>query len=575
MRKIILTGLLLLMCLPVQAFMDFKLPDRRPSAEKWCFDYANVLSDETEEKINDEGRAIQRSFDVDLIVAILPDLGGRDVNEYAVDMFSKWQIGKSTQGKKGLLILIAQEEQKVRIEVGYDLEGFYTDAYVGQVERDILKEFLEQAEWGVGFLATIESFLFRIINNDQQEDVRDIAAPDDDHLSYYSQGAGATNVFEFGAALNAPLPGNYDEVRQYFSAQPTPELAFQRYMELCAKGVKHNNDLTLFTDLSNRFWKNWKHTSGQQKAEAQEVSGKPYYIKIKDDHAVVFFPAKDMKKSPMYFLFKADEGWQVDIATMTRCMRVVGPGWMMLTDIFHAYSEIIIEEYNLVQGFLAPWGDTTGGNHIYLMGGVANDANIPGISIGIWSGYKENSNLKPEDSVIAVNGQPIHDREFDRLRSFFEGAQAGTQFEIELIRDGKRITVTEMIPSAEDGFRFFRPCLKTPRQWLGVYMVQSLDSEWNVTRRLRDQGRFENSSLCEIIDIYPGSPADRAGLKVRDLIVDYGADDNNGEVMPLDVIEHLARTKPGERIIFTVVRDLKDVLKIEVIPEETMHKGYF
>ena len=290
---IVLTGLVLaVLFVPEAQSGIFPVPSRRPSAERWCFDYAGVLGADQQEKINDQGRGIQKGLDVDLVVVTVPDLGGREINDYTADLFSRWRIGRSTQGKKGVLILIAQKEQAVRIEVGVDLEGIYTDAYVGETERTILTEFLAQAEWGVGFLATIESFVFRLYNQEAVEEVRNIAAPGDP-LPYYSQGAGASGVFDFGAALNRPLPDDYAELRAYFSAQPTPELAFQRYMELCARGVKHNNDLTLFTDLSNQLWSQWPHTSGQQKSEAREVSGRSYLIKQKDNHAVVFFPEVD------------------------------------------------------------------------------------------------------------------------------------------------------------------------------------------------------------------------------------------------------------------------------------------
>lgn len=548
---------------------------RRPSHEKWCFDYARVLPANVEEDINDEGRSIQKAFDVDFVVAIVPDLGGRDINRYAVDMFSNWEIGKSTQGKKGILILIAKKEQRTRIEVGYDLEGIYTDAYVGQVEREILKEFLEQAEWGVGFSATIENFVFRIYNKDMKTEVKSIKAPDKD-LDYYSQGAGAQNVFDYGAALKKTLPEDYQEIKQYFSAQPTPDAAFQRYMELKVKMVKHNNDLTLFTDLSNKFWKGWKHTSGQSRAEAEHISGKPYIIKQKEDHAVVFFPESDpekLKKTPMYYLFKADEGWQVDINTMTRGMRCVGPGWWMVTDTFHPYSAIILEEYNLVGGFLTPWNDSKAYAHFSNLDSYFYDKNEPGHHINVYHGYENKSQLKRGDSILSVNGEKV--RDVSHFWGFFRGTQAGASFEMELLRDGRKMKVTETLGGSPDGFRLYRSCLKTPRQWIGVYMVQALDSEWRHTMKLRDQGKFRYSSLCSIIDIYPGSPADKAGLKPLDLIVHYGAPDDNGEIMPYDVTRHLYKMKPGETMNLTIVRDLNKIMNIKVTPEETMHRGYF
>ena len=551
------------------------IPVSRPSHEQYCFDYAGVLLDDTSQKIENQSSSIKRSFDIDFVVMIIPTLGEKDIFDTAVRLFSQWEIGKSTQGKKGILILIAQKEQKIKIEIGYDLEGIYTDTYVGQVEREILKEFLEQSEWDIGFLATIENFLFRIFNNDLMEEVKNISSPEED-LKYYSQGAGATNVFDFGAALRNPLPETPVKVKEYFSAQPTPELTFQRYMELKAKTVKHNNDLTIFTDLSNEFWKIWKHTSGQSKSEAQHISGRPYIIKQKDRHAVVFFPeetAEKLKKSPMYYLFKSDEGWQVDINTMTRTLRCVGPGWWAVTDLFHPYIEIVMDNYNLVDGFLAPWDDSKAYKHLFRYGSNWNNKNEPGFCIRVHWKHEKISNLKTGDRVLSINGIKIKD--WNHLCSFFDNAFEGDIFIFQCMRDGKKMDVREKLKGQADGFKKFRPCLKTPRMWMGVYLVQSLDLEWRHTLKLRNQGMFRYSSLCYILDIYPGSPADKAGLKIKDLILNYGMDDDNGEIMPRDVIECLQDIKPGESMELTILRDMKHKMKIRVTPEETYHRGYF
>ena len=551
-----------------------RVPFRRPSEDKFCFDYAGVLLDDTSQEIENQSSSIKRSFDIDFVVIIVPTLGENDIVETAVRLFSQWEIGKSTQGKKGILILIAQKEQKIKIEIGYDLEGIYTDTYVGQVEREILKEFLEQSEWDIGFLATIENFLFRIFNNDLMEEVINISSPEDD-LKYYSQGAGATNVFDFGAALKRPLPDNYDELKKYFSAQPTPKLAFDRYMELCSQAVKHNNDLTLFTDLSNDFWKGWRHTSGQSKAEAREIAGLPYYIKQKNNYAIVFFPAtdpKDLKKACMYFFSRCEVGWQVDINTMTRSLRCVGPGWWMVQDLFQPYSEIIMEEYNLYWGFLTPWDDKHGVAP-YGLDYDVYDKNGSIYPIKVWQDYQKISSLKTGDRLISINGEKIRDKK--HFWNLHDSVLAGKEYAFKLIRNGRAMIVKEKITEYPDGFKKFRPCLKTPRLWMGVYMVQSLDSEWEYTRKLRNRGMFKYTSLCYVLEVYPGSPADKAGLKVGDLILHYGMNDDNGEIMPYDVIKCLYKTKPGESIEFTILRDMKDKMKIKVTPEETCHRGYF
>ncbi|MEW5894823.1 MAG: TPM domain-containing protein [Candidatus Omnitrophota bacterium] len=548
----------------------------RPSPERYCYDYAEVLSADTVREIENQARGIQRSFDIDFVVVTIPSLDWKDIRECAVNLFSGWEIGKSTQGKKGILILIAPKEQKIKIEIGYDLEGIYTDAYVGQVERDILKEFLEQAEWGTGFYATIESFLFRIFNHDWQDEVKNISSPDDP-LGYYSQGAGAHNTFDFGAALNKPLPDNYDQTREYFSAQPTPELAFERYMELCAKGVKHNNDLMLFTELSNEFWKGWKHTSGQQKAEAQELSGRGYFIRQNDTRAVVFFPDGDnfaQKKLHLYFLAGSKRGWQVDINTMTRTMRCVGPGWWAMTDSLHAYTEIVMQYYNKGDnGFFVKWDSSKAFCPLYRKSERPGDKGKPGICIGVWHHYEGALSLMDYDRVLAVNGVKVRDGwHFDSL---LEDALVGQPYRFTILRDDRQMEIEESFGPHKDGYERYRKCLKTPRRWMGVYLVQTLDSEWEHTRALRNQGKFPYTSLCYVLEVYPGSPADKAGLRQGDFIIDYGVPDANGEIMPYDVVDHFYSSAPGEDITLTVLRDMKDVVKVTIIPEETMHKGYF
>ena len=138
-----------------------KVPLRRPSQSRYCFDFAGVVPQDVVRDIDDYGESLKEEFDIDFVVIVTASIDGKDINAFAADIFSRWEIGKDTKGRKGILILIAQKEQKVKIEVGYDLEHIYTDIYVARVEREMLEEFLAQADWERGFLATIENFIER------------------------------------------------------------------------------------------------------------------------------------------------------------------------------------------------------------------------------------------------------------------------------------------------------------------------------------------------------------------------------------------------------------------------------
>ncbi|EKD27762.1 MAG: hypothetical protein ACD_79C00586G0001 [uncultured bacterium] len=575
--KIMYRNMIILMCLLFffgQIIFAVQVPDKRISIDQYCYDFVEILPADLAEEINDQGNALKRTYDIDFVVAIIPELDEKDISEYAVNLFSDWEIGKSTQGKKGMLLLIAQKEQRIKIEVGYDLEGIFTDAYVGQVEREMLKEFLEQADWERGFLATIENIVERIIKFYKKgDDVKEIKS--DSASQYYSGGAGAKTVFDFGAALNKPIPQTPEELKKYFSAQTTPDEAFQRYMEFNAKNMS-DYTVDIFSEDSKKFFSNWKTSSGQRRAEVEAISGRAYIVRQIDNHAVVIFPENKtgkMKETPMYFILKSDKVWQIDINTMTRAMRCVGPGWWVITELFQPYSEIIMQDFNIVNGFLCSWDDPSGYNYYYILDSYFYDAKEPGYHIGVSKTYESKSNLKTGDSILSVNGEKIRDNK--HIWDILDNTKAKDEYKFTLLREGKKMNVKEKFMNNPDGFERFRPCLKTPRMWMGVYMVESLDSEWRHTIKLRDQGSFEHSSLCSILEIYPGSPADKAGLKPNDLIVDYGMDDDNGEIMPYDVIQALYKIKPGDSIELTIVRNLKDILKIKIKPEETLHKGFF
>ncbi len=548
------------------------LPNKRPKADIHCFDFAGVLKNDTVDEINKEARAIKGSFDMDFVVVIVEKLEG-DISLKAEELFSNWKIGKGTKGKKGLLFLISLSDRKAKIEVGYDLEGIYTDAYVGDIERNIMIDLLEQSDFDKAFLATIESFLFRIFENNLQDEVANLSE-DNKGLAYYSGGAGAVGVFEVGAAIKRPLPDNYNEIKSYFSAQPTPKKAFERYMELCARAIRHNNDLSIFTDLSNDFWMHWTHSRGQSISEARDASGKPYFIRQKGRFAVVFFSVKDMKALPMYFLRKSDKGWQVDINTMTRTLRCVGPGWWAMYYQLHPYSRIIMEKYNLVHGFLVPWDSDMEPFPFYFSNQCIK---LPGLSGSCLGVFEDNLEVKTGDLVLEVNGKRIkNEADFIKIFPPNKDLKVGDRFLFKVMRGIRVMELDVTIKKPADGWGYFRKCLEVPRPWIGVYMIGTLDErEWKKTIALRNAGRIPYDSQCYISEVAPNSPAEKAGLRPGDIICDYGKEYKSGEIEPRDVAQFILNSNPGDKLNFTVLRNLRDLKKITVEVEQTDKEGYF
>jgi uncharacterized protein len=97
-------------------------------------DFAHVLDQKTVAQLDDLCLQIEQKAHAQIAVVTIHSLDGSDIESYAVELFKKWGIGsKSTD--HGVLILLAAEDRKYRIEVGYGLEPILPDGKVGDIGR--------------------------------------------------------------------------------------------------------------------------------------------------------------------------------------------------------------------------------------------------------------------------------------------------------------------------------------------------------------------------------------------------------------------------------------------------------
>ena len=114
-----------------------------PSAQAQTFpkltgrvvDDAALLSPQQKQALTDKLAALEQQSGRQLVVATLPDLQGYDISDYGFQLGRAWGIGAKDRND-GALLIIAPRERKVRIEVGYGLEGIMTDALSSQIIRN-------------------------------------------------------------------------------------------------------------------------------------------------------------------------------------------------------------------------------------------------------------------------------------------------------------------------------------------------------------------------------------------------------------------------------------------------------
>jgi len=101
-------------------------------------DFAGVLTAEERRALETKLAQFDKDTSNQISIAIIKDLGGDTVDNYANKLFGDWKIGQDKKDN-GVLILVAINDRQMRIEVGYGLEGALTDAISSQIITNTLR----------------------------------------------------------------------------------------------------------------------------------------------------------------------------------------------------------------------------------------------------------------------------------------------------------------------------------------------------------------------------------------------------------------------------------------------------
>jgi uncharacterized protein len=120
-----------------------------PSYTGYVNDYAGVLDSSWKSRIEELISNVESTTTCEIAVAVVKSLEGVTIEEYAVKLFEKWGVGKKKEDN-GVLLLVAIDDHKLRIEVGYGLEGTITDLEAGNIINDVIVPKFKQNDYNTG-----------------------------------------------------------------------------------------------------------------------------------------------------------------------------------------------------------------------------------------------------------------------------------------------------------------------------------------------------------------------------------------------------------------------------------------
>ncbi len=153
LRLTICLALLMVLLLPFgRAWALYDNPSGRVN------DFANIISPGNRALLEARLKDLDTKSTIEMVVVTVPDLEGKTIEDYTIDLAKKWKIGKHDKNN-GVIFLTAPREKKVRIEVGYGLEGDLTDAVSRRVLHTIVVPYFKKGDFNGGIHAGVDAVI--------------------------------------------------------------------------------------------------------------------------------------------------------------------------------------------------------------------------------------------------------------------------------------------------------------------------------------------------------------------------------------------------------------------------------
>ncbi len=129
-----------------------------PSLKNYANDFTSTLSSEQLSFFNSKLQTFDDSTSNQLVLLMIPTLGDNSIEDYANETASKNKIG-TKKNDNGILLLVVKDDHKVRIEVGYGLEGALPDALCSSIIRNVMIPNFRQNDYFTGIKDGIDAII--------------------------------------------------------------------------------------------------------------------------------------------------------------------------------------------------------------------------------------------------------------------------------------------------------------------------------------------------------------------------------------------------------------------------------
>lgn len=157
----LIRGIVLFLSLNAATDQKLTLPEK---PTQHVNDYAQVLTPDHVAKLEARIKSYEQSPSgpvPQVAVAVFQSLDGEDLEDFSIRLAEKWKIGRRGRDD-GVIVVVFIGDRKMRIEVGYGLEGKLTDAICSRIIREDIGPYFKRSEYAAGLAAGIDR-IFQVL----------------------------------------------------------------------------------------------------------------------------------------------------------------------------------------------------------------------------------------------------------------------------------------------------------------------------------------------------------------------------------------------------------------------------
>jgi uncharacterized protein len=280
-----------------------------PEAVPFVEDRADLLTAADEDSISSWHAALLAQYDIDY--RVLTVASADDLSALAVRGFEAGRVGSQSRTGRGLMLVVDAAGERVRLEVGRELEAVFVDSFVAFVEREQMAPFFAAGRVGDGIVATSELIAARAEAAIAGGELVELAA------EASSAGAGAESRAGLGDGYERPRASAPVDARAGDDALGT-------VAAYVAAMAAHDAaaDLDVYTAETRQMLASHVVTRAQMDNLVRTYRACPApRVRIEGNVAVVDHPGEAGGCAPWLLRRDADGLWRLDLVTMQRALR--------------------------------------------------------------------------------------------------------------------------------------------------------------------------------------------------------------------------------------------------------------